>query len=60
VIYPLPPPPLAIGIMGLGGNSRKIFESKGLIAKFFENQSLIVVKEPKNGLGELRGLSWER
>jgi hypothetical protein len=33
-----PPPPLSIGIMGLGGNSRKIFEFKGLIAKIFINQ----------------------
>jgi hypothetical protein len=35
----LPPlPPLSIRIMGLGGNSRKIFEFKGVIGKIFINQ----------------------
>jgi hypothetical protein len=33
-----PSSPVAIGIIGLGGNSRKIFGFKGLIAKVFENQ----------------------
>jgi hypothetical protein len=37
-MLPTPPPPLSIGIIGLGGNSRKIFEFKGLIAKIFINQ----------------------
>jgi hypothetical protein len=33
-----PPPPLAIGIIGLGGNSGQIFDFKGVTAKVFENQ----------------------
>jgi hypothetical protein len=38
VVTYLLPSPLSIGIIGLGGNSRKIFEFKGLIAKIFINQ----------------------
>jgi len=35
VLPPYPPSPLPFGIMGLGKNSRKIFEFKGLIGKKF-------------------------
>jgi len=35
--YPLP---LSIGIIGLGGNSRKIFEFEGLIRKISRNKDL--------------------
>ena len=40
VWYCTPPSPLSIRIMGLGGNSRKIFEFKGVTGKIFINQSL--------------------
>src|ERR1035437_9054240 len=39
-VYHYPPPPLSSGIIELGGNSRKIFEFKGLIWKIFRNKDL--------------------
>jgi len=52
-----PPPPLAFGIIGLGGKSRKIFEVKGLIGKIFRNKDLAPQKVLKMDLGQLRGPS---
>jgi len=55
----LPPPPRFIGIIGLGGNSRQVFEFKGLIGKVFRNKDLGCQRALKMGLGQLRGPSWE-
>src|ERR1700692_3014319 len=52
-----PPSPLSIGISGLGGNSRQIFEFKGLIAKIFENQRLRGDASVRSGLWRLRSRS---
>ncbi len=46
-----PPSPRSFGIMGLGKNSRKIFEFKGLTGKVFENQSFRLSKSAENGFG---------
>jgi len=55
----VPPHPLSIGIIELGGKSRKIFEFKGLIRKIFRNKDLACQRALKMGLGQLRGPSWE-
>jgi hypothetical protein len=47
----VPPLPPAIGIISLGGKSRKIFEFKGLIGKIFRNKDLRLSKSSENGFG---------
>ena len=59
LVWGYPPPPLSIGIIGLGGKSRKIFEFKGLIRKIFRNKDLACQRALKMVLGQLRGPSWE-
>jgi hypothetical protein len=49
--YGYPPPPLAIGIIGLGGNYRQIFEFKGVIGKVFINQGVRLSKSAENRFG---------
>ena len=51
---PRPPSIVAIGIMGLGRNSRKIFGFKGLKGKIFRNKDLAPKTTPKMDLQQLR------
>ncbi|MGD0793608.1 MAG: hypothetical protein ABR920_17735, partial [Terriglobales bacterium] len=44
LVLPNPPSPRSFGIIGLGGNSRQVFEFKGLIGKVFHNQRLRLSK----------------
>src|ERR1019366_7780562 len=46
-----PLPPRSFGIIELGGNSRQIFEFKGLTGKVFQNQRLRLSKSAGNGFG---------
>src|ERR1700686_1921138 len=46
VSTPSPTPPLSIRIMGLGGNSRKIFDFKGVLVKKFKINELRAVSPP--------------
>ena len=58
VLAGVPPSPRYIGIIGLGRDSREIFEFKGLIRKIFWNKELGCQRALKMGLGQLRGPSW--
>jgi hypothetical protein len=47
--------PRSFEIIGLGENSRKIFDFKGLIRKIFRNKDLACQRALKMALGQLRG-----